>query len=209
MIVVFENIKWDWDEDDDDEFDSPPDLPTRVMMDERYFIKEDLDGYDDLQEYLTENGADFLSDEFDFYVDSFTIELVEDRWNFKWSENNIYNYFFNKIEHLKMKKINREEIKDLDFIEIMKKENHHNHEILQDMEGKLYWRQDDNISAEIEGKNINNNISNLLSKGLNKNSEEYRRFYRDIGYSLFGYWEIFYCKANNPICNEYKNTSNH
>ena len=101
MIVVFDNIKWDWDEDHD--FDSPPDLPTRVMMDERYFIKEDLDGYDDLQEYLTENGADFLSDEFDFYVDSFTIELVEDRWNFKWSENNIYNYFFNKIEHLKMK----------------------------------------------------------------------------------------------------------
>ena len=100
MIVVFDNIKWDWDEDHD--FDSPPDLPTRVMMDERYFIKEDLDGYDDLQEYLTENGADFLSDEFDFCVDSFTIELVEDRWNFKWSENNIYNYFITLNKNQKL-----------------------------------------------------------------------------------------------------------
>lgn len=95
MIVVFDNIKWDWDEDDDDEFDSPPDLPTSVMMDERYFIDEDLEGYDNLLEYLDENGADFLSDEFDFCVDSFTIELVEDRWRLEWAKDDVYNYFIN------------------------------------------------------------------------------------------------------------------
>ena len=106
-----------------------------------------------------------------------------------------------------MKKIKREEIRDLNFIEIMKKENHHNHEIIQNKEGELYWKPDENLCAEIEGININNNIFNFLSKGLNKNSEEYRKFYRDMGYSLFGYWEIFYCKANNPICNNYRKNS--
>ena len=103
-----------------------------------------------------------------------------------------------------MKKIKREEIKDLDFIEIMKKEDHHNHEIIQNQEGQLFWKPNDSLCAETEGKNINDYISNFLSKGINKNGEEYRKFYRDMGYSLFGYWEIFYCKVNNPIVNEYK-----
>ena len=103
-----------------------------------------------------------------------------------------------------MKKINREDVTDLDFIKIIKKENHHNHEIIQDEEGRLFWKPDMNLCTEIEGKNINDYIYNFLSKGLDKNSEEYRKFYRDIGYSLFGYWEIFYCNANNPICNNYK-----
>jgi len=64
-----------------------------------------------------------------------------------------------------MKKIKREEIRDLNFIEIMKKENHHNHEIIQNKEGELYWKPDENLCAEIEGININNNIFNFLSKG--------------------------------------------
>ena len=93
MIVVFDNIKWDWDEDDDDEFDSPPDLPTRVMMDERYFIEEDLDGYDDLQESLSENGADFLSDEFDFCINSFDFEIVEDRWQVNWMKDGCFEIY--------------------------------------------------------------------------------------------------------------------
>ena len=106
-----------------------------------------------------------------------------------------------------MKKIKREEIKDLDFIDIMEKESHHDHEVIQDNKGMLYWKPDENLCAEIEVKNINDNIFNFHSKGLNKNSEEYRKFYRDMGYSLFGYWEIFYCKANNPICNNYRKNS--
>ncbi len=112
------------------------------------------------------------------------------------------------VNHIfKMKKIKREEIRDLNFIEIIKKESNNNHEIIQDNNGVLYWKPDENLCAEIEGKNINDTISNFLSKGLNKNSEEYRKFYRDIGYSLFGYWEIFYCNANNPICNNYRKNS--
>ena len=103
-----------------------------------------------------------------------------------------------------MKKIKREEIKDLNFIEIIKRENHHNHEIIQDEEGILYWKPDENLCAEIEGKNINDNIFYFHSNGLDKNSEEYRKFFRDMGYSLLGYWNIFYCKTNNPICTNYR-----
>jgi len=110
----------------------------------------------------------------------------------------------NKLKYKKMKKINREDITDLDFIKIIKKENHHNHEIIQDEEGKLYWKPDENLCAEIEGKNINDYIFHFHSIGLNKNSEEYRKFYRDMGYSLSAYWIIFYCKANNPICKNYR-----
>jgi hypothetical protein len=40
--------------------------------------------------------------------------------------------------------------------------------------------------------------------GYDKNSEVYRKLYRDIGYSLEGYWEIFYWEVNNPIASEYK-----
>ena len=103
-----------------------------------------------------------------------------------------------------MKKIKREEIKDLNFIKIIKKESHHNHEIIQDEEGILYWKPDENLCAEIEGKNINDNIFYFHSNGLDKNSEEYRKFFRDMGYSLLGYWNIFYCKTNNPICTNYR-----
>ena len=103
-----------------------------------------------------------------------------------------------------MKNIKREEIKDLNFIKIIKKESHHNHEIIQDEEGILYWKPDENLCAEIEGKNINDNIFYFHSNGLDKNSEEYRKFYRDMGYSLLGYWNIFYCKTNNPICTNYR-----
>jgi len=106
-----------------------------------------------------------------------------------------------------MKKINREDVTDLDFIKIIKKENHHKHEIIQDEDGRLFWKPDENLCAEIEGKNINDNIFYFHSNGLDKNSEEYRKFYRDMGYSLLGYWNIFYCKINNPICNNYKKNS--
>ena len=38
------------------------------------------------------------------------------------------------------------------------------------------------------------------------NSEMWRKLYRDLGYSLFGYWEIFYWEANNEKAAEYKPT---
>jgi hypothetical protein len=43
----------------------------------------------------------------------------------------------------------------------------------------------------------------MIYRGLDKNCDEYRKVYRDIGYSLDGYWEIFYWEVNNPISREY------
>jgi hypothetical protein len=40
--------------------------------------------------------------------------------------------------------------------------------------------------------------------GLTKNSEEVRKLYHDMGYSLSGYWEIFCWEANNENARKYK-----
>lgn len=42
------------------------------------------------------------------------------------------------------------------------------------------------------------------SMGLTKNSEEMGKLYRDMGYSLSGYWEIFYWETNNEDAGKYK-----
>jgi hypothetical protein len=44
----------------------------------------------------------------------------------------------------------------------------------------------------------------FMRMGLTKNSEEVRKLYRDMGYSLSGYWEIFYWDMNNEDAHKYK-----
>jgi hypothetical protein len=51
---------------------------------------------------------------------------------------------------------------------------------------------------------LNNIVALFYSIGLTKNSEEWRKLYRDIGYSLDGYWEIFYCEMNNKDAADYR-----
>jgi len=51
---------------------------------------------------------------------------------------------------------------------------------------------------------MNNVVNFMYSIGLTKNSEEYRKLYRDIGYSLYGYWEIFYWEMNNEDASDYR-----
>lgn len=65
-------------------------------------------------------------------------------------------------------------------------------------------RKEDNAVRKMVDKIGLNEIYQLFdSLGLNKNSELIRKMYRDMGYSLFGYWEIFYWEANNDIADEY------
>jgi hypothetical protein len=40
--------------------------------------------------------------------------------------------------------------------------------------------------------------------GLGKNDESVRKLYRDMGYSLSGYWEIFYWEMNNEDADQYR-----
>lgn len=103
-----------------------------------------------------------------------------------------------------MKTIKREDIKEHDFLEILKKESHHEHEIIEDEHGTLRWKEDPTVRKIID-KGILNDLWYLFhTMGMDKNSEHIRKLYRDMGYSLSGYWEIFYWEVNNPIAKKYK-----
>ena len=103
-----------------------------------------------------------------------------------------------------MKTLNRAEIEVEDYQEIFKKEAHHDHEIIETDNGVIRWKA--NPDAEHFLKNISlNDLCPLLNcMGYDKNSEVYRKLYRDMGYSLSGYWEIFYWGVNNEEAEDYR-----
>lgn len=101
-----------------------------------------------------------------------------------------------------MKLINYNDIK-YDFIREICSIETHEHQIIQDKNGELRWLPNELYIESIKDKNFNDVVMELISRGLDKNCEEYRKVYRDIGYSLMGYWEIFYLEVNNTIASEY------
>ena len=52
-----------------------------------------IDSIEELEEYLDEYGADFLSDEFDFCINSFDFEIVEDRWQVNWMKDGCFEIY--------------------------------------------------------------------------------------------------------------------
>ncbi len=104
-----------------------------------------------------------------------------------------------------MKVVSREEVSmaDESYAELLKKETHHNHEIIKD--GDVFrWRQNPDVRFLVDEKiSLNDLIPLLHCLGYDKNSEVYRQLYRDMGYSIFGYWEVFYWEVNNPKADEY------
>ena len=102
------------------------------------------------------------------------------------------------------KKINREDI-DIDWInEMLETESHHDHEILETSNGILRWKENPVINFLVDNYDLNDIVCKLFNKGYTKNSELYRKLYRDMGYSLYGYWEVFYWDANNVDAENYK-----
>jgi hypothetical protein len=102
--------------------------------------------------------------------------------------------------------VTREEASEAsaEYKEIFDKEWHHDHEIIRDANGTLRWKQDPKV-REIIDKGILNDLWYLFhTMGLTKNSEEVRKIYRDMGYSLFGYWEIFFWEMNNENAKLYR-----
>ena len=90
------------------------------------------------------------------------------------------------------------------FAEIMKKESHHDHEIVDEGHGSR-WKEDPDVVKLVDDMGGLNNIVRLFfSLGITNNSEEWRKLYRDIGYSLYGYWEIFYWDMNNEDAADYR-----
>jgi hypothetical protein len=88
-----------------------------------------------------------------------------------------------------MKNINREclsEISD-EYKKLLIREKHHNHKIVM-IKGEFKWKKNENL------KSIDTNeIIRLFNQlGYDEKSEVYKKFYRDLGYSLDDYWKIFY-----------------
>ena len=102
-----------------------------------------------------------------------------------------------------METINRSDLPN-DYSRMMKTEQHHDHEIIEDEQGTIRWKEDPFISRFIDGCNLNDIVRGLQSEGNGKNSELYRELYRKIGYSLSGYWEVFYWDMNNEDADQYQ-----
>jgi hypothetical protein len=103
-----------------------------------------------------------------------------------------------------MQTVNREDIKEQYAREILDVETHHQHEIVIDAIGRYRWKANPIVCENIDNIPFNDLISLLYALGYDKNSEVYRKLYRDLGYTLDGYWEIFYWEVNNENAEEYK-----
>lgn len=99
--------------------------------------------------------------------------------------------------------INRSEVVDDDLKAILKKEAHHDHELIMDEHGRIRWKKSLAVDGLLKNISLNDLVPLLHSLGYGKNSEVYRKLYRCMGYSLYGYWEIFYWELNNPEADEY------
>jgi hypothetical protein len=76
--------------------------------------------------------------------------------------------------------------------------------VIEDEHGTVRWKTDPAVRAVIDKGILNDLWILFMSMGLTKNSEEVRKLYRDMGYSLSGYWEIFYWDMNNEDAHKYK-----
>jgi hypothetical protein len=105
-----------------------------------------------------------------------------------------------------MKTIDRKSLYDIqDYKLIFETESHHEHEVIEDENGTVRWKEDKVVSALLSNQiNLNDLWILFMKMGLTKNSEEVRKLYRDMGYSLSGYWEIFYWDMNNEDAHKYK-----
>lgn len=93
------------------------------------------------------------------------------------------------------------------FAEIMTKESHHDHEIIDEGHGPR-WKEDPMVCKLVDDMGgLNNIVSLFFATCITKNDEAWRKLYRDIGYSLSGYWEIFYWEMNNEDAAKYRSAS--
>lgn len=102
--------------------------------------------------------------------------------------------------------IDRKDIHNKLYKEMLETESHHQHEIVMEKGGILRWKENPEVRFYLNAISLNDLCSLLETLGYGKNSEVYRKLYRDMGYSLFGYWEIFYWDMNNPEADKYRPT---
>lgn len=84
-----------------------------------------------------------------------------------------------------------------------------NHPIAKDPHGTLRWVPDPvinmlfDMNVEPSGPRVLD-LNNLFFAGANKNDPVVRKFYKMMGYSLYGYWEVMIWDVNNPQTHEYQ-----
>ena len=92
---------------------------------------------------------------------------------------------------------------DDNYDKVLSAESHHDHGIVK-INGVLRWKEDPDIRRQIGVSNLNDVVLALqIDLDLDKNSEVYRKLYRDMGYSISGYWEVFYWEFNNEFSEDY------
>jgi len=104
-----------------------------------------------------------------------------------------------------MKTVDRKSLYDIkEYKQIFKTESHHDHLVIEDDMGTVRWKADPSVREVLDRVYLNDIWMLFMKMGLTKNSEEVRKLYRDMGYSLSGYWEIFYWDMNNEDAKKYK-----
>ena len=89
------------------------------------------------------------------------------------------------------------------YAEVLEQEIYHGHRIIRDNHGTMRWEQFPDREKEIMSIFGASDLNDLFSRGATKNNPLIRELYRCIGYSLSGYWEIFYWEWNNNSADEW------
>jgi len=103
--------------------------------------------------------------------------------------------------------IDRESLFDIENYKVIFEKEKHYHKIVK-INDIIRWEEHPGKTEFIKEKGLNHCVNQMILLGLNKNSEEWRALYRNLGYSLSGYWEVFYWEWNNPIAEEYNYNEN-
>jgi hypothetical protein len=77
------------------------------------------------------------------------------------------------------------------------------HELYIDDHGVLRWVKNYEKEQEIMDEFGASDLNQLFARGADKNDPRIRELYKHIGYSLSGFWEIFYWEVNNPQAYKY------
>lgn len=77
------------------------------------------------------------------------------------------------------------------------------HKLYTDEFGTIRWEPDADRVAEIFEEFGVDDLNGFARTGVHKNTDIYRELYKCIGYSLDGFWEIFYWEINNEDAAEF------
>ena len=89
-----------------------------------------------------------------------------------------------------------------DYAEILETEEL-GHELCIDEHGTVRWVENPEREQEMMEMFGAKDLNDLFRKGADKNDPLIRELYKNMGYSLYGFWEIFYWEVNNPHAHKY------